>query len=100
MKEAKEAKTVNMSQPKEYSKEEIMNIAGQLQQALSNAQKEIEKYREIIDNLNMGNMFKRLDYLFKVLEFKHEFEVEFVGNSAKEIVEIMTPIKEESSDSK
>ena len=35
-------------------------------------------------------MFKRLDYLFKVLELGHQFTSEFVINCADEIVGILT----------
>ena len=35
-------------------------------------------------------MFKRLDYLFKVVEHSIEFPSEFVGQVVKEIMEAMT----------
>ena len=40
--------------------------------------------------MNLTNMFKRLDYLFKVLELGHQFTSEFVINCADEIVGILT----------
>ena len=49
------------------SYEELENIAHQLS----------EQSRVLMQKLqeaNMGNMFKRLDYLFKIIEFEHRFD--------------------------
>ena len=40
-------------------------------------------------------MNKRLDYLFKVLEFSREFSSDFVGNCASEITSAMVIPEEE-----
>lgn len=44
-----------------------------------------------LQQLNMGNLFKRLDYLFKVVEFKEAFNPEFANKCAEEIESHMTP---------
>lgn len=49
-----------------------------------------------LQQMNMGNLFKRLDYLFKVLEVAPKFPAdvfspEFVTQCAKEIEVHMTP---------
>ena len=48
---------------------------------------------------NMTNLYKRLDYLFKVLEVHAKdnslFGSSFIGECEEEIVSIMTPPKEE-----
>lgn len=44
-----------------------------------------------LQQMNMGNLFKRLDYLFKVVEFKEAFDVDFVTKCTREIEGHMTP---------
>lgn len=60
----------------------------------------VAQNRSLIDHiqsLNASNMFKRLDYLFKVLEYSQVIgDPEFVGNCVDEIKEAMTiPAREE-----
>ena len=52
-----------------------------------------EQVRQLYANLqesNLGNMFKRLDYLFKVIENAHAFNVEFISKCTSEIESLMT----------
>ena len=77
------AKTQTPEQPKQLSYEELRNIAGQLQQ--QNMQ-----LRRALNDLNYKNMFDRLNYLFKVMEFSHMFSDEFVGKCVTEIESLMT----------
>lgn len=76
-------KTQAPEQPKQLSYEELRNIAGQLQQ--QNMQ-----LRRALNDLNYKNMFERLNYLFKVMEFSHMFSDEFVGKCVTEIESLMT----------
>lgn len=66
---------------KKLSYEELENVANNLYVRLQNA--------------DMTNIFKRLDYLFKVVENKSAFSKEFVENITKEIETIMTIEKSE-----
>lgn len=90
MEEKKE--TQAPEQPKQLSYEELRNIAGQLQQ--QNMQ-----LRKALDEVNYTNMFKRLDYLFKVIEQAHMFPDEFVGKCSQEIIAAIA-IPEETTDDK
>lgn len=65
-------------QPKQLSYDQLKNIAGQLQQ--QNMQ-----LRKALAESNYTNMFKRLDYLFKVMEFAHMFSDDFVQRCSAEI---------------
>lgn len=47
-----------------------------------------------LQRANMTNAFKRLDYLFKVVENKSAFGKEFVETCINEIQEIMLPVEE------
>lgn len=78
-------------QPKQLSYEELRNIAGQLQQ--QNMQ-----LRRALNDLNYKNMFERLNYLFKVMEFSHMFSDEFVGKCVTEIESLMTIPEDTSED--
>lgn len=78
-------------QPKQLSYEDLRNIAGQLQQ--QNMQ-----LRRALNDLNYKNMFERLNYLFKVMEFSHMFSDEFVGKCVTEIESLMTLPEDTSED--
>lgn len=72
---------------KKLSYDELKNIAGQLQQQNAFMREQLLKSRN-------EEMYKRIDYLFKVLENSKMFDVEFVANVALEITQILT-IQEE-----
>lgn len=48
-----------------------------------------------LQQVNINTLFKRLDYLFKVVEFREAFNEEFVNNCVEEIEIHITPPKEE-----
>lgn len=50
--------------------------------------------RRQLYNTDMNNMFKRLDYLFKVVKYNVEFSDKFVDSCITEIEELMTLPKE------
>lgn len=88
--EASKGRTLEAKEPNEKKKlsyEELENIARQLG---SQCEQLYSKYKE----LDLSNFFKRLDYLFKVVENKHSLAPDFVEKCAKEIVEMMTPPEE------
>ena len=74
---------------KELSYEELKNVAGQLSQ-------QNQQLNMMLQQANMTNMFKRMDYLFKVLELRQCFDSEFVITCSNEIKELMTlPVENE-----
>ena len=78
---------------KELSYEELKNVAGQLSQ-------QNQQLNMMLQQANMTNMFKRVDYLFKILEFKDCFDSEFVITCSDEIKEFMTPPVESKEEGK
>ena len=73
------------------SYEELENIAHQLS----------EQSRVLMQKLqeaNMGNMFKRLDYLFKIIEFEHMFDGNFIDKCIKEVQDMISIPEEESNE--
>lgn len=74
------------------SYEQLENVAHQLS----------EQNRQLfakLQELNMTNMFKRLDYLFKVVENGHMFKQDFLEKCIAEIESLMVvPEQEEGSE--
>ena len=92
MEEQKNTKVVNMKgkvmEEKKLTYEQLNDACNQLVQQnrqLMMRNRELEQFA----------MNKRLDYLFKVLEFSREFSSDFVGNCASEITSAMVIPEEE-----
>lgn len=80
-----------MGETKEkLSYEQLEEVARQMESQLR------QVYAKLQDS-NMNNLFKRLDFLFKVLETEHMFPLAFVQTCADEIKSILT-IQEEGVD--
>lgn len=73
---------------KKLSYEKLKEAAGQLSQ-------QNQQLNLMLQQMNMTNAFRRLDYLFKVLEFKDCFNSDFVISCSEEITSMMTPPEEE-----
>ena len=63
----------------------------QLKEVAAQLQHENQQLRSTLVRIDYSNTFKRLDYLFKVLELKDCFDSEFVIACSDEIKELMTP---------
>lgn len=84
-----EKKEIVAEQPKRFTYEQLEQIAG-------NLSTQVQQLSERLQEANIFNMFKRLDYCFKVLEVAPAlsaamFSPDFVERCAKEIEELMTP---------
>ena len=65
------------------SYEELEQVAAQLSQ-------QSQQLYARLQQADMTNMFKRLDYLFKVVGYCQQFPAEFVTECVTEIMNIMT----------
>ena len=83
----------NKKEQKKLSYEELQNVASQLSQ--QNQQLNI-----MLQQANMTNIFKRLDYLFKILENKNCFDSDFVITCVDEIKDIINGPVEETKEEK
>ena len=83
MGEVKEMPTPEVQENTKMSYEELERIANELYVRLQQS--------------DMTNMFKRLDYLFKVIKLKESFTPTFVERCVKE-VEMMMTIPEETKE--
>ena len=83
-----EMKKPQVQRPEEMSYEQLENVAHQLS----------EQNRQLfakLQELNMTNVFKRLDYLFKVIENGHMFEQNFLEKCIAEVESLMTVPEQE-----
>lgn len=78
------------TEEKKLSYEQLNEIAHQL------SEQNRELYQKV-QEMNMANIFKRLDYLFKVVDLSVEFKQEFVNKCKEEITTLMTLPKEEEA---
>ena len=62
----------------------------QLEQIANQLTNENRQLYERMNEMNMANAFKRLDYLFKVGESPMSFSLEFIDRCTKEIEGLMT----------
>lgn len=65
------------------SYEQLENVAHQLSE-------QVRQLYAKLQESNLENMFKRLDYLFKVIENTYAFNEEFVSKCTSEIESLMT----------
>lgn len=83
-----EMKPQVQKRPEKLSYEKLENVAHQLS----------EQNRQLfakLQELNMTNVFKRLDYLFKVVENGHMFKQDFFEKCIAEIESLMTVPEQE-----
>lgn len=95
MEEQKKSNVVNMSATKQADNkltyEQLNDACNQL----------LQQNRQLIvqnNELKQFIMSKRIDCLFKVLEYSKEFSSDFVGSCASEIEEALTVAKEEEKE--
>lgn len=77
-----------VQRPEKMSYDQLESVAHQLS----------EQNRQMfakIQELNMANVFKRLDYLFKVVENGHMFKQDFLEKCIAEIESLMTVPEQE-----
>lgn len=71
----------------ELTYEQLTEIANQLS-------RDNHALRQQVQEMNYFNLFKRLDYLFKVVENDEKFAADFVETCKNEIVNLMTAVDE------
>ena len=91
MEEQNKAKQINMnaSAGKSETKQQKLTYE-QLNDACNQLWQQNKQLVARNRELETFAMNKRLDYLFKVLEFSNQFSSDFVGNCASEIEQAMT----------
>lgn len=77
------ATEVEATRPEKMSYEQLENVAHQLSEQAKQLYMKLQR-------ADMSNIFKRLDYLFKVVENAHAFSEEFTTKCVQEIEDLMT----------
>lgn len=80
----------NKVESSEISTEQQKMSYEQLQQVAHQLSEQTRQLYEQLQKSNLTNVFKRLDYLFKVVENAHMFSEDFVKQCTEEIVDIIT----------
>ncbi len=80
-----------MGEKQKLSYEQLEEVAQQMNEQL-------KKVYQQLQEASMGNLFKRLDFLFKVLENAHMFDDTFVDTCTNEVVKLIT-LPEDKEDS-
>ena len=73
---------------KELTYDELKNVAGQLQQQNKFLIEQLQKN-------DYADLHKRIEYLFKVVQYELSFSDQFVADCVKEIEDILTVPKED-----
>ena len=82
-----------VTQEQKLTYEQLENVAHQLSE-------QSRQLYQRLQEVNMENTFKRLDFLFKVVDSTADFPKTFIDNGKAEIVSLMTIPDEETSETK
>ena len=82
-----------VTQEQKLTYEQLENVAHQLSE-------QSRQLYQRLQEVNMENTFKRLDFLFKVVNSTTDFPKVFIDNCKAEIVSLMTIPDEETSETK
>lgn len=90
------------STPKKLNYEELENVCHQLSAQAQQLNAQNQQLRMALNEANLSNLYKRLDYLFEVINRDNPYlTVEFKNQCAKEIETLMaTSEQSEESDTK
>lgn len=91
--------TCNKSKPEtsqELTREQLVGMLHQMSEQDRKLFEENKKLREIIEEMNRSTLFKRLDYLFKIIDEDNRYLPEdFKTRCGKEITVIMEQPEQE-----
>ena len=86
---------------KKLSYEELNQAASEMSMQLQRLSQQMglerQKHQRELESCNMFNMFKRLDFLFKVVENAPMFPAEFVESVTNEVVTLLSLPKEQEN---
>ena len=85
------SKETTKQEDKKMSYEELSNVAHQLSEQTRQLYNQLQ-------NANMNNVFRRLDYLFRVVENGAVFHTEFLNKCISEIEDIMDISEEQNTE--
>lgn len=100
--EEAEIKVASSNTPEEESQKTQKMSYEQLEQVAHQLSEQTRQLYSQLQQVNLNNMFKRLDYLFRVVENFRHFDTKFVTKCVNEIKELLTVPEdtEENTESK
>lgn len=88
MEVAKDNNQKHEAQHQKFTYEQLNDVCSQLYQ-------ENQKLAARLQQANLSNMFRRMDYLFLVLKYADRFDAEFVQSCTEELKSAISPRVEE-----
>lgn len=83
--------------PKELTREQLVGMLQQMSEQDRKLFEENKKLKAVIEDMNMTNLFKRLDYLFRIITDDNKYlTAEFKFKCAQEIELLMTQPEQET----
>lgn len=83
--------------PKELTREQLVGMLQQMSEQDRKLFEENKKLKAVIEDMNMTNLFKRLDYLFRIITEDNKYLTdEFKIKCAQEIELLMTQPEQET----
>jgi hypothetical protein len=83
--------------PQELTREQLVGMLHQMSEQDRKLFEENKQLRGVIEEMNMTNLFKRLDYLFKVITEDNKYlTTEFKSKCAQEVEFLMTQPEQET----
>ena len=96
-----EPKTGAVSTPKKLSYEELENVCHQLSAQAQQLNTQNQQLRAMVNEANLNNLYKRLDYLFKVIDEDNRYlSTKFKAKCGTEIEVLMKTPEPEETDNK
>lgn len=81
---------VNKDGFRKLTYEQLESLCGTQSQQMERMQQEIKKYREALQQMDLNNLYHRLDFLMRIVSDRDKYPVAFVDSAVNEIVSVMT----------
>lgn len=88
---------VNKDGFRKLTYEQLESLCGTQSQQMERMQQEIKRYRDALQQMDLNNLYHRLDFLMRVVSDREKYPVAFVDSAVNEIVGVMT-IHEDSEE--
>ena len=86
---------VNKDGFRKLTYEQLEALCGTQSQQMERMQQEIKRYRDALQQMDLNNLYHRLDFLMRIVSDREKYPVAFVDSAVNEIVAVMTIHEEE-----
>lgn len=81
---------VNKDGFRKLTYEQLESLCGTQSQQMDRMQQEIKRYRDALQQMDLNNLYHRLDFLMRVVSDREKYPVAFVDACVNEVVSVMT----------